>query len=229
VILAALGIVSFLLLNVVPKMLGVFAQTGQMLPLATRILLTISDGLGHYGFYLLGLLAVGVFLFIRLMRGIPFRVGVEKLLFKIALVGKAIRLINTARFSHTLAILTAAGVDVIEAMRVATNIIGNISIRRKLEIATRQVSEGVAIHRALKETGFFPPMSIYLIASGENSGQLEDMLERAARMQENQVERTIDILLTVFEPLMILIMGSMVLFIVLAILLPIFDLDQFIQ
>src|SRR6185312_13267223 len=110
-----------------------------------------------------------------------------------------------------------------------SDIVTNTPIRESLVAAARQVREGVAIHRALKQTGYFPPMSIYLIASGENTGQLEPMLQRTAHTQEQQVERTINIILTLFEPLMILVMGSIVLFIVLAILLPIFNMDQLVH
>lgn len=229
IICAAFGIVSFLLAFVVPKMISVFQQSGQALPMATQILLTLSQLLQSFGLYLLLLIIIGVVWFIRALRRPGFKARVDRWLLRLPLFGKAIRLVNTARFAHTFAILTAAGVSVLEAMRIGSDIVTNTPIRESLLVATRQVREGVAIHRALKQTGYFPPMSIYLIASGENTGQLETMLQRTARTQEQQVEQMINVILTLFEPLMILVMGSIVLFIVLAILLPIFNMDQLVH
>jgi general secretion pathway protein F len=229
IIAAAFGIVSFLLMFVVPKMVAVFQQSGQILPGPTRLLLAISSGIQNFGLYFMLLLVLGIILFLRALKKTEFKAKVDRTLLRWPLWGKSMRLVNTARFAHTLAILTAAGVDVIEAMRIASEVVGNIPIRKSLELATKQVREGVTVHRALKETTYFPPMSIYLIASGENSGQLENMLERAASSQEKQVTQLIDVILALFEPLMVLVMGGIVLFIVLAILLPIFDLNQFVQ
>ena len=229
IIAAAMGIVSFLLMFVVPKMVSVFEQSGQILPGPTRLLLAISSGIQNFGLYFMLLLVIGIVIFVRMLKRTEFKTKVDVALLRWPLWGKSLRLVNTARFAHTLAILTAAGVDVIEAMRIASEVVGNIPIRKSLELATKQVREGVTVHRALKETTYFPPMSVYLIASGENSGQLENMLERAASAQEKQVTRLIDVILALFEPVMVLVMGGIVLFIVLAILLPIFDLNQFVQ
>jgi general secretion pathway protein F len=229
IICAAIAIVSFLLAFVVPKMITVFQQSGQALPVATQILLALSQFLQNFGLYVLLLLIIAIVFFIRALRKPNFKTRVDRWLLKLPLFGKAIRLVNTARFAHTFAILTSAGVSVLEAMRIGSDIVTNTPIRESLVLATRQVREGVAIHRALKTTGYFPPMSIYLIASGENTGQLEPMLQRTARTQEQQVEQMINVILTLFEPLMILVMGSIVLFIVLAILLPIFNMDQLVH
>lgn len=229
IILSSVCIVGFLLSYVVPKMVTVFQQSGQLLPTATQILLSISAFVQHAGVYMVVGLVVFVIVWNRMLKRPTFSAWVDAWLLKVPLIGKSIRLINTARFAHTFAILNAAGVEVIEAMRVSTDLVANNSIHKALIAATRQVREGVAISRSLKETGYFPPMSIYLIASGENSGKLDAMLERTAKNQETQVEQSINIMLTLFEPLMILVMGSIVLFIVLAILLPIFNMDQFVH
>ena len=229
IILSSVSIVGFLLSYVVPKMVAVFQQSGQLLPTATQILLAISAFVQHAGWYLVAAVVIGIIVWNRLLKRPIFSGWVDVWLLKLPLIGKSIRLINTARFAHTFAILNAAGVEVIEAMRVSSDLVANSAIQKALVAATRQVGEGVAISRALKETGYFPPMSIYLIASGENSGQLDAMLERTAKNQETQVEQSINIMLTLFEPLMILVMGSIVLFIVLAILLPIFNMDQFVH
>ncbi len=229
IIIASISIVGFLLSYVVPKMVDVFAQNGQVLPALTRVLIGISHFVSHYGLYILGILIVGIFAFTQMLRNDPIRFKWHEFLLKLPLVGRTIRLINTARFAHTLAILTIAGVEVIEAMNVASETVASLPIRDKLRIATLQVREGVMIHRALQQTLYFPPMSIHLIASGENTGKLEAMLERVTANQERDVEATISLSLTLFEPLVILIMGGVVLFIVLAILLPIFDLDQIVH
>lgn len=229
VIFVAISIVTFLLTYIVPKMVGVFQQSGQILPTATKILLAVSSTISSVGIYILLSLILIVFLFVRALKRPDFKANVDKKLLILPLIGKTSRLTNTARFAHTFAILTTAGVEVIEAMRIASELVSNTPIRESLEMATRQVREGVPIYRALKETHYMPPMSVYLIASGENSGQLAPMLERVAAYQEQQVEQMINIILTLFEPLMILVMGSIVLFIVLAILLPIFNMDQMVQ
>ena len=229
IILSSVCIVGFLLSYVVPKMVTVFQQSGQLLPTATQILLAISAFVQHAGWYLVAGVVIFIVVWNRLLKRPIFSAWVDAWLLRVPLIGKSIRLINTARFAHTFAILNAAGVEVIEAMRVSTDLVANNSIHKALIAATRQVREGVAISRSLKETGYFPPMSIYLIASGENSGKLDAMLERTAKNQETQVEQSINIMLTLFEPLMILVMGSIVLFIVLAILLPIFNMDQFVH
>ena len=127
----------------------------------------------------------------------------------------------------TFAILSQAGVPVLEAMNISSKLITNLPIRNAVLEACNRVREGANIHLALKQTTFFPPMSIHLIASGEASGQLENMLERAANNQDAEITRLIETTLALFEPAIILIMGAIVLFIVLAILLPIFQLDQF--
>lgn len=229
IVLASILIVSFLLSYVVPKMVGVFQQSGEMLPSLTRVLISISNFIKADGLYLLILLIIALFVWTRLLKRERIRFAWHQFLMRLPVIGNATKLINTARFSHTLSILSNAGVDVLEAMKVSTATVSNLPIRKSLILATKQVREGVAIHRALKETGYFLPMSLHLIASGESSGKLEEMLARTAAQQEKDVEATISLTLTLFEPFIILVMGGVVLFIVLAVLLPIFDLDQFVQ
>ena len=137
-------------------------------------------------------------------------------------------MVNTARFSRTCGILTASSVPILEAMKVSSEVIVNLPIRTATEDAIRRVREGMHIHRALKLTGYFPPMSIHLIASGESSGRLEEMLGRVADNQDRSVTLFMDTLLSLFEPFLIVVMGGVVLFIVLAILLPIFAINQLI-
>lgn len=227
-VFVALGILGFLLEYVVPKMIAVYSNIGQALPAMTEVLIAISTHLKSLGLYILIVIALVVFFFRRSMKNnIPFRTKVHRFLLRIPLIGNAIKVANTARFSRTFAILSSAGVPVLEAMSISSKLITHLPIRSSVEDAANRVREGANISSSLKQTQYFPPMSIHLIASGEASGQLENMLERAANNQDAEITRLIETTLALFEPAIILVMGAMVLFIVLAILLPIFQLDQF--
>jgi len=227
-IFVALGILGFLLEYVVPKMISVYSNIGQALPAMTSVLIAISTNLKSLGIYILIVIAISVFFFRRSMKNnLKFRTRVHQLFLQIPIIGNAIKVVNTARFSRTFAILSSAGVPVLEAMSISSKLITNLPIRATVEEAANRVREGANISLALKQTRYFPPMSIHLIASGEASGQLENMLERAANNQDGEISRLIETTLALFEPAIILVMGAMVLFIVLAILLPIFQLDQF--
>ncbi len=227
-VFVALGIVGFLLEFVVPKMVSVYSNIGQELPGMTQFLISLSFNLKHYGLYLLILLGIVIFLFRHRMKtNMTFRARMHRMCLRIPIIGSAIKVTNTARFSRTFAILSSAGVPVLEAMSISSKLITNLPIRAAVEEASNRVREGANIHLALKQTTYFPPMSIHLIASGEASGQLENMLERAANNQDAEITRLIETTLALFEPAIILVMGAIVLFIVLAILLPIFQLDQF--
>lgn len=227
-VLVSIGIVGFLLEYVVPKMISVYSNIGQALPAMTQVLIALSNGIKTFGLYILLGLVIGIFLFRRTMKlNLAFRSRVHHFLLRIPIIGNAIKTANTARFSRTFAILSSAGVPVLEAMSISSALITNIPIREAVEEATNRVREGANINLALKQTTYFPPMSIHLIASGEASGQLENMLERAANNQDGDISRLIETSLALFEPAIILLMGAIVLFIVLAVLLPIFQLDQF--
>lgn len=226
-ICVSIGIVGFLLEYVVPKMINVYTGLNQTLPLATQILISGSAILKNDGIYIVLTLVVLILLFrYRLKTRLLFRERMHRFALRIPFFGNAIKTINTARFSKTFAILSSAGISVIEAMRISAKLITNLPMRHAVEEAAARVQEGAAIHLALKQTGYFPPMSIHLIASGEASGQLENMLERAAKTQDSEITRLIETSLALFEPIIILFMGAIVLFIVLAVLLPIFQLNQ---
>lgn len=227
-ILVAIGIVGFLLEYVVPKMISVYSNIGQQLPGMTQVLIALSTGIKSYGLYiLLGVILICVLFRLQMQKNLAFREKIHALVLRIPVIGNAIKVTNTARFSRTFAILSSAGVSVLEAMNISAALITNLPIHKAVEEAVKHVREGANIHLALKQTNYFPPMSIHLIASGESSGQLENMLERAANNQDNDIARLIETSLALFEPAIILLMGAIVLFIVLAVLLPIFQLDQF--
>lgn len=227
-VIVAVSIVGFLLTYVVPKMIAIYSNLHQSLPLLTQLLIMLSHGLKHYGMVTFVFLCTALFIFFRTLNNNSlFRFGVQRFLLRLPFLGNTLKMIDTARFARTFAILSSAGVSIIEAMTIASQLITHAPIRQAVETAIQRIREGANIHLALKQTAFFPPMSLHLIASGEASGQLEAMLERAASHQENSVMQLFETTLTLLEPLIILLMGTIVLFIVLAVLLPIFQLDQF--
>lgn len=221
-------IVIFLLMSVVPKMVHVFQDSGQQLPFLTEVLLSVSDGLQTYGI----VIAAGIFFILLLFRyalkRTLFRSAWHQFLLRLPIIGRMNKVVNTARFSRTLGILSSAGVPVLEAIQIASKLITSLPIREAVKKAAVKVGEGRSIHQALKQTGFFQPMTIHFIANGESSGCLEEMLIRAADNQEHHVAVVVDTSLTVFEPLLILFMGAVVLFIVLAVLLPLFGMTELI-
>lgn len=228
IVLVAFGIVGFLLEYVVPKMIAVYAHLNQELPLLTTILIGLSNFVKAYGLILIIITIVTLFLWLRaLKKSILLREKTHLFLLRLPLIGNSLKIADSARFTRTLSILSVAGVPVVEAMSISAQLINLIPMRKAVELAANRVREGAAIHLALKQTGYFSPMNIHMIASGEASGQLENMLERVAVNQENEIIRLIDVSLALFEPAIILLMGVIVLFIVLAVLLPIFQLNQF--
>lgn len=225
----AILVVGGLMTYVVPQVVQVFENIGQELPPLTRGLIAVSDFLRNNGLVLLVLLVLVIIGFSYLLRNIGVRRRFHKVLLAIPLVSRLERGLNTGRFARTFSILTASGVPVLESMRISAQVMSNLPMREAVTEATARVREGAGISAALERSGYFPPMTVQLIASGEASGKLEEMLERAAINQEREIETLIAALLGLFEPLLILFMGSVVLVIVLAILLPIFDLNQLIQ
>ena len=227
--LVAIAVVVLLLAYVVPQVVQVFENIGQQLPVLTRGLIATSGFLQAYGISLFLLLLVVLVVFAYLMRVQAFKFRVHQLWLKLPLVGRLVRGLNTARFARTFSILVASGVPVLDGLRISAQVMNNLPMREALLAAAKRVREGSGIHRALEASGVFPPMTVHLIASGEASGNLEEMLERAAGGQEREMETLISGLMGLFEPLLILSMGGIVLVIVLAILLPIFDLNQLVQ
>lgn len=228
IVLVAFGIVGFLLEYVVPKMVAVYSNMNQALPALTQILIATSDIVRSVGLYII-LLFIFAFLLWRraLKKSEALRERYHRVVLKLPLIGYAVKTADTARFSRTLSILTAAGVPVLDAMQISAPLMTTLPIKKAVEEAVFRVREGASIHLALKQTQYFPPMAIHMIASGEASGQLENMLERVAHTQEDEILRLIEVSLALFEPAIILLMGVVVLFIVLAVLLPIFQLNQF--
>ena len=225
----AVSIVGGLLVYVVPKVVGVFENTGQALPVFTRALIASSDFLRDYGFVVLALIAIGLFVFSRMLRQLHFRRRWHRFLLRVPLVGRLTRGVNTARFTRTLSILAGSGVPVLEALRISADVVTNVPMKEAIQETAVRVREGAPLGRSLGSSRLFPPMTMHLISSGEASGELEDMLERAAANQEREVDGLVGALLAILEPALILLMGALVLAIVIAILLPIFQLNQLVS
>ena len=225
----AVLVVAGLLTYVVPQVVQVFSSLNQQLPALTRGLIALSDFLRQNGWLLLTVLAGGVVAWVLALRRVGFKRQTHQILLRLPLVARLVRGANTARFARTFSILMASGVPVLEALRISSQVLSNLPMREALEQATARVKEGASLNKAISASGYFPPMTVQLIASGEASGRLENMLERAAVQQERETETLIAALLGIFEPMLILVMGGVVLVIVLAILLPIFDLNQLVH
>ncbi len=224
--LVAIGVVVGLMTFVVPQVVQVFDNIGQDLPPLTRGLIAMSDFLRNYGLLMLFLMGVaGAGIGWLLSKEGPKR-RYHAALLHLPLLGRLERGVNSGRFSRTFSIVTASGVPVLEGLHIASEVMSNVPMREAVEEAARLVREGASIHGALEKSGYFPPMTVHLIGSGEASGKLEEMLERAAINQEREIETLISAVMGLFEPVLILVMGALVLIIVLAILLPIFNLNQ---
>lgn len=225
----ALGVVTLLLAYVVPKVVAVFADLDAQLPWITRALIAASDFIREYGLGVAVLMVIGAFLFGRAMRHDDFKRRVHRLQLRLPVVGRLTRAANTGRFTRTLGILFGSGVPILDAMRIGTQVVTNLPMREAIEAATLRVREGASVHRSLDESKLFPPITLHLISSGEASGRLDDMLDRAAEQQEREVETLVAALMGLLEPLLIVTMGAIVFGIVMAILLPIFDLNQLVK
>lgn len=225
----SLLVVGGLLTYVVPEVVKVFSDTGQQLPFLTTALIAVSDFMQDWFVYLLLFMVAGFFVFKKLMQQDLFKKGYHQFLLKLPVIGNLVLGGNSAQFSRTLSILAASGVPILDAMHIAVKVMDNIPMREAVENASQQVSEGGSLSVTLEQSGYFNPMLINLIASGEATGQLEQMLERAAVNQERELETTTAMLMGLLEPLLIVAMGGVVLIIVLAILLPVLDLNQLVK
>jgi len=225
----AAAIVIFLMTTVVPQVVSVFDDLGQKLPSLTLGLIAISDFVVNYGLFML-LALVAVVIGVKYLLSQPLYLEhYHHLLLRLPVIHRLVRGLNTALFTRTFSILSSSGVNVLESMKISASVINNLPMRKAVLEATDRVREGSGIKVALSRSGLFPPMTLQLIASGENSGKLEEMLERASNQLEREQVTLIAYIVGIFEPVIILTMGVLVLLIVLGILLPIFDLNQMVK
>jgi general secretion pathway protein F len=229
VTVVAFAIVIFLLAYVVPQIVSVFANTKQKLPLLTVIMLAISDFVRSYG-WIVALVLVGAFFAWRTALKNPgTKYRWHRWLLTAPLYGKFERSLNTARFASTLAITTGSGVPILRALQTSRDTLSNVAMREQVEEATASVREGVSLARALSAHKHFPPMLIHMIRAGEVTGELPAMLERASNAQEQDLERRAMTIAGLLEPALILVMGVVVLLIVLAVLMPIIEINQLVR
>lgn len=225
----AIGVIALLMSYVVPKVVGVFDSIGADLPPLTKGLIATSDFLQAWGLSILVALVLGFLAFKQALKNDNFRRRYHLWVLRLPLIGRLARGANTGRFMRTLGILFGSGVPILDAMRIGSQVVENLPMKEAIDAAAKRVREGASLNKSLAESRLFPPITMHLIGSGEASGKLDEMLDRAAENQERELETLIAALMSLFEPILILTMGSVVLLIVLAILLPIFNLNQLVQ
>ncbi|MGM0430230.1 MAG: type II secretion system inner membrane protein GspF [Pseudomonadota bacterium] len=224
--LVAVGIVVFLLVSIVPQIVDNFSTMGQELPPTTLAMIAISEFLQNWGLWLLIAIALALVAFNQWLRNEKNRLKYHRRLLKLPMLGKVIRGVSTARFARTLSILTSSAVPLLDGLRITSSVIGNLAIRQAVDEAADRVREGSSMRGALQETGLFPPMMLHMIAAGEKSGELEQMLKRSADNQDKEFENLVSVSLKVFEPVLIVTMAGIVFFIVLSIIQPILQLNN---
>ena len=228
-VIVGIGILSFLLLSVVPKVVGIFDDLRQALPLPTVILIAVTDFLRDY-WWILVLVVAGSILALRqyTVTG-KGRQLYNRMILKIPITGRLLRIIATTRFARTLAILLNSGIPLLQSMDIAKAVVNNAVISDAIESANEGIREGESIAEPLRRSKVFPPMVTHMIAVGEKTGELEQMLFKVSEAYENEVETTISRMTSLLGPIVIVVLGGIVLFIVLAILLPMIEMNQIIR
>jgi len=226
-IMVGLVIISILMVVVIPKITKIFADRKATLPLPTKVLLTVANFTREWWWAIILALVLGLVLFLRYIRTENGRLRWDRFKLDMPIAGNIIRMLAIARFSKTLSTLLRSGVQLLGAMSIVRSIVNNSILARAIDDARESIKEGESVAAPLKRSGEFPPLVIHMIAVGERSGQLEQMLEHVADSYQSQAETRIDTLTTLLEPLMIVFMGGAVAFMVLSILLPIMQLNEF--
>jgi len=219
-------VVTGLMVYVVPDVIEVFTGTGQVLPLPTRILVALSDFISAWGWLVPPALAALIAAAVFMLRRPAVRYRFHHRLLELPLIGWLVRGSQSARYVGTLAILTGSSVPLVQAMGIASGVMSNDFLKERLQAAQKSVREGGSLRKALEDVEYFPPMMIYMIASGESSGTLDEMLGRAAESQEQDLQGAVTAFVSLFEPAMLLLMAGIVLFIVMAIMMPIMSMNQ---
>jgi len=228
-VVMSIGIISFMLASVVPRIVSIFDNTSGELPALTRMMIASSDFLREQWFFILLFLAAVTYGIWRLLQKENVRRKFHRFVLRMPIAGRLTRGVNTARFTRTLSILAGSGVPILEALKISAAVIENLPMREAVNAASVRVREGASISQSLAASKLFPPMMIHLIASGEAGGKLEEMLTRTANYQEREVDGLIATLLGILQPLLIVIMGGIVITIVLAVLMPIFEINDLIR
>lgn len=224
----AVGVIAILLTKVVPQIVGQFEHMGANLPGTTKFLIASSEFLQAYGLHIVLVIAAIMLLFTELLKKPKFEMAFHQRVIELPGIGKVAKGLNTARFARTLSILSASAVPLLESMKISGEVLDNLYIKQQVRLAADKVREGSSLRLSLEQTKLFPPMMLHMIASGEKSGQLEQMLGRAADNQDKEFEALVNISLKAFEPALMVVMAGVVLFIVMAILEPILKLNTFV-
>lgn len=222
-------VLFFLLTFVVPKITAVFAHSKQALPWPTVVLMEISHFCSDYWMVLLGMVLVGMWITRRFLRTETGHVMADRLLLKLPLIGQVARMVSISRLASTLATMLSSGVQLLDALDVSKRVMNNRILEQAVEEARQNIREGETIAEPLKRSGEFPPLVTHMIAVGEKSGEMEEMLRRIGQIYDGEVDRVITRFTSLLEPVMIVVMGVIVLFIVVAILLPIFEMGQMVR
>jgi len=225
----SMAVLLFLLTSVVPKVVGMFDNMNQVLPLPTRILIGVSDFLGWSWWFLILIAIIAGFLFVKWKKTEHGSMRFDRFRMRLPIYGRIYKKISVARFARTLGTLLSSGVPIIDSMKIVRTVVQNRFMEAVIEDATVEVTEGSSIAAPLKKSGVFPPIITHMIATGEKSGTLEEMLMKAADAYEEDVETAVAGLTSILEPLMIIIMGLLVGSIVLAILLPMLEMSTIVR
>lgn len=228
-ILLSILMVTGLMVYVVPDVITVFVGSGQQLPPLTVALVALSDFIADYGWAVVLALIVVIAMTWQLLKKPQIRLRFHRWLLHTPFIKRFSAGFNTSRYASTLSILTNSGLPLVEAMKISSEVLGNDHLKHTLHTATQRVQEGSSLHHALAASGYFPPMMLHMIASGEASGELDTMLERTADYQARELQNLVTVLVGLFEPAMLLFMGVAVLLIVMAILLPILNMNQLVS
>ena len=228
IIMGTVGVILMvaLLTFMVPKMTAIFKGQKMVLPLPTQILIFVSGIFTNYWYILLILLAAAVFFLRRWFKTPAGHEWRDKMMLRLPLFGNLIRMVSISRFSRTLATLLSSGVPMLGAMDIVKNVVGNLIIRRSIEVTRDSVKEGESIAEPLKRSGEFPPIVTHMISIGEKTGSLEKMLERVSESYDSQVDNAVSTMLSLLEPMLILVMGGAITFVVVSILLPILQMGD---
>lgn len=225
-LIMAISVVVGLMTFVVPKIVKVFEQSEQALPWITQVVLGASNLLTQWWWLILALILGAFIMLVKFVKTSAGRASFDGLVLRMPIFGKLSRSLNASRFASTLSILVRSGVPLVEALAIGGAVTTNVHIKQRIEQATEKVTEGASLSSQLERTNYFPPMMVQMIKSGENSGELDNMLTRAADMQQNEATNMISTLLSLLEPLMLVLMGVIVMTIVMAVMLPIVNMND---
>jgi general secretion pathway protein F len=228
-IIIAVILISVLMVAVVPKVTGIFESMGRALPWYTRLLIGVSQFTAGYWWLIIAAIAGGAWLFKRWRKTVEGRYSWDRIVLGMPVFGPLVQMVAISRFTRTLATLLGAGVALLPAMGIVRAVLGNAVLEKVVDEATNSIREGQSIADPLKASGHFPPLVTHMIAIGEKSGQLEEMLENIANAYDSSVDNRVQMLTSLLEPLIIVVMGAGVAFIAMSILFPLIQTSEFVE